>query len=366
MEDKEEIKEILVNHGEKAVEPLINCLKETYPNLDIKQTLAGIGEPAVARVIEEMRKDDNPEELVLELLNILEDTDSAALYVFHELRDKLPKLDMLHHRNIIFTYKLILNRHSRYTANLIIDYLHYDENEIIKKPSQVVYFREPVKEERDILIEIFQELEPEAIDPIINGLNENWSPEIKELLEDMLKDEDFEDRLQEYLKNTEDLEFKCQIAEIIHEIGNTPLKDLLQLMNSDVEDEELPDNPDKLTPKQLELAVCKIYREKGYYAIRTKNTNDKDQGADVILTKLGSERVAVQVKQSGSKVGNSAVQEVVASVRYYLCNSAMVVTNNYYTPEAVDLANANDVKLVNRDELRNLIISHYKLFKKED
>ncbi|WP_292486398.1 restriction endonuclease [Methanohalobium sp.] len=274
--DNIEIKKALVNHGEKAVEPLINCLKETYPNLEIKETLTDIGEPAVIQVMEEIRKGDNPDKLAWELLNILEDTDSAVPYVLHELRDKLPELDRINHKDIIFTYKSILNRHSKYTANLIIDYLKYDEGDMIKDYPQFVSFREPVDEEREILIEIFQELESEAIDPIINVLNENWEPEIKELLVDMLKDEDFEDRLQEYLRVTEDLAFKCQIAEIICEIGNVPLKDLLLIINSSDEDEELPDNPDKLTPRQLELAVCKIYREKGYYASRTKKTKDKD------------------------------------------------------------------------------------------
>ncbi|ADI75112.1 restriction endonuclease (plasmid) [Methanohalobium evestigatum Z-7303] len=364
--DNLEIKGALVNHGEKAVEPLINCLKETYPNSEIKDILADIREPAVIQVKEEIRNDENSEELIREFLSILENNDSAVPFVLHELRNKLPRPETIHHRIKIFTYKSILNRHSKYTANLIIDYLRHEEREMIKELSTLVYFRESVEDEREILIEIFQELEPEAIDPIINALNENWDPETRELLEDMLKDEDFEDRLQEYLKETDDLMFKCQIAEIICEIGNVPLKDILLLISRDGEDEELPDNPDKLTPKELEQAVCKIYRDKGYYASRTKKTNDKDQGADVILTKLGSKRIAVQVKQSSSKVGNSAVQEVVASMRYYLCNSAMVVTNNYYTSEAVDLAKANDVKLINREELRNLIISHHKLFKKEE
>ncbi len=37
----------------------------------------------------------------------------------------------------------------------------------------------------------------------------------------------------------------------------------------------------------------------------------------------------------------------------------MVVTNNYFTPAAVALANANNIELVDRNDLEELINKHW-------
>ena len=52
---------------------------------------------------------------------------------------------------------------------------------------------------------------------------------------------------------------------------------------------------------------------------------------------------------------NKAVQEVVAAKAIHRCTRGIVVTNNYFTASARQLANANDIELVDRDGLRNLI-----------
>jgi len=60
------------------------------------------------------------------------------------------------------------------------------------------------------------------------------------------------------------------------------------------------------------------------------------------------------------KVSNGAVQEVVAAKGLYRCTQGMVVTNNYFTDSAKQLAKANGIDLIDRDELKKLInkISH--------
>ncbi|MGB9938221.1 restriction endonuclease [Methanosarcina sp.] len=84
------------------------------------------------------------------------------------------------------------------------------------------------------------------------------------------------------------------------------------------------------------------------------------RSADLVLTSNEGIRTAVQVKRYSSKVSNGAVQEVVAAKGLYKCTQGMVVTNNYFTDCAKQLAKANGIELIDRNELRKLInkISH--------
>ena len=104
---------------------------------------------------------------------------------------------------------------------------------------------------------------------------------------------------------------------------------------------------------KFEKYVQDLYRAHGYYVAHTQLSGD--QGADLILSTKDGERIAVQTKRHSNRVSNKAVQEVVASKALYNCNRCMVVTNNYYTQSAIELANANNVELVDRDGLMRLI-----------
>ena len=109
---------------------------------------------------------------------------------------------------------------------------------------------------------------------------------------------------------------------------------------------------DVMTSDEFEHYLADLYREKGYAAFVTKKGGD--QGADVILNKK-RERIVIQAKRYSSKVGNGAVQEVVASIKYYNANKAIVITNNYFTKPAKELAKANSVELIDRDKLKKLM-----------
>lgn len=75
-----------------------------------------------------------------------------------------------------------------------------------------------------------------------------------------------------------------------------------------------------------------------------------DQGADLIAIKNGV-RYAIQAKNYSDKVSNKSVQGIVASLKYYGAEEAMVVTNNYFTDSAKELAARNQVRLIDRDKL---------------
>ncbi|MCZ8514352.1 restriction endonuclease [Paenibacillus filicis] len=80
-----------------------------------------------------------------------------------------------------------------------------------------------------------------------------------------------------------------------------------------------------------------------------------DQGVDLILKK-DSKKIAVQAKRYKGKVGNSAVQEILAGRTYYDCSEGWVVTTSYFTESAKNLASKVKIKLIDREELIKLLI----------
>ncbi len=112
---------------------------------------------------------------------------------------------------------------------------------------------------------------------------------------------------------------------------------------------------DVMNGYDFESFIGSLYEKMGYSVELTPKSGD--QGADLIITKLG-ERTAVQTKNYKGKVSNKAIQEVVASKKYYGCTTCFVVTNSYFTESALELGEVNNVKLIDRDEL-NALINNY-------
>lgn len=114
---------------------------------------------------------------------------------------------------------------------------------------------------------------------------------------------------------------------------------------------------DEMKGYQFEDFLLTLFKKKGFTVIQTKASGDF--GADLILQR-NEKRVVVQAKRYTKKVGIRAVQEAVSALAIYGAKEAWVVTNNYFTDAAVQLAKANSVKLINRDDLMNLIITSNK------
>lgn len=105
---------------------------------------------------------------------------------------------------------------------------------------------------------------------------------------------------------------------------------------------------DVMDGKTFEEFLAARYRRLGYDVEVTRYRGDF--GADLVLTKEGV-RTAVQAKRWSKPVGLDAVQQVVAAKAYYHCQLAIVVANQPFTPQARELAAANDVKLWDREVL---------------
>lgn len=66
-------------------------------------------------------------------------------------------------------------------------------------------------------------------------------------------------------------------------------------------------------------------------------------------------KYAIQCKNYSSKVGNRAVQEAYSGKDYYNADIAVVMTNNFFTPAAIETADSLDVELWDRDKLNGMI-----------
>ena len=106
---------------------------------------------------------------------------------------------------------------------------------------------------------------------------------------------------------------------------------------------------DKMTGEDFEKYLKANFENMGYKASLTPKTND--YGADILLRRK-KEKIVVQAKRYKNKVGNGAVQEIVAAMSYYKATKAMVVTNSSFTKNAVKLAKANHVVLWDREKIR--------------
>jgi HJR/Mrr/RecB family endonuclease len=105
---------------------------------------------------------------------------------------------------------------------------------------------------------------------------------------------------------------------------------------------------------EFEDFLAGLYKKAGYKVFSTPKSGD--QGADLIIEKDGF-KIAVQAKKYSGKVNNKAVQEVVAAMKYYDCDKAMVITTGFFTKGATDLAERNNVTLKNKTALNILIDS---------
>lgn len=99
---------------------------------------------------------------------------------------------------------------------------------------------------------------------------------------------------------------------------------------------------------EFERFVGTLFVADGYHIEYTRISNDK--GIDLIARKNGTS-IGIQCKCYSSSVGISAVQEVFAGKSYYSLDKALVITNNYFTQAAIDLAKSTGVILWDRNIL---------------
>lgn len=113
------------------------------------------------------------------------------------------------------------------------------------------------------------------------------------------------------------------------------------------------DDVDMMSGVEFEEFISYLFKRMGHTVNSTPASGD--QGIDVVAVKNGL-RIGIQTKRYASSVSNKAIQEVVAGIKYYGLEKAIVITNNYFTKSAVELGLSNDVILWDRNILKEKII----------
>jgi restriction system protein len=118
------------------------------------------------------------------------------------------------------------------------------------------------------------------------------------------------------------------------------------------------DDIDTMPGHQFEQYVARLMQEQGYSTTVTKGSGDL--GVDIIAQKNGV-RYAVQCKRYGSNIPRTAISDAVAGKQHYKCTQAMVVTNQYFTQGATELARSTQCILIDRA----LLASWVRQFRRE-
>lgn len=110
---------------------------------------------------------------------------------------------------------------------------------------------------------------------------------------------------------------------------------------------------DNMTGEQFEIYLKYYFQKLGYKVELTSRRSD--YGADLILKK-DDEVIVIQAKRYSKAVGIRAVQEIIGAMSYYRASKGIVVTNNYFTSNAVNLAQKSSIELWDR----NIIIDKFR------
>ena len=106
---------------------------------------------------------------------------------------------------------------------------------------------------------------------------------------------------------------------------------------------------DRMQGRQFEEFMAGYFEIQGFRVILTQASGD--YGADLVITHPNGFKTAVQLKRYSSSVGVSAVQEAISGKSYCGTDHAMVVTTDYFTNNAKELASVSRVELWDRARL---------------
>lgn len=110
---------------------------------------------------------------------------------------------------------------------------------------------------------------------------------------------------------------------------------------------------DSMDGAEFERYCAYLLEKNGFHNVRVTKTSG-DHGIDV-LAKRNNYTYAIQCKRFSGKVGNRAVQEAFTGRALYNANVAVVLTNNFFTDQAIEDARALGVQLWDRNDLIRMI-----------
>lgn len=127
----------------------------------------------------------------------------------------------------------------------------------------------------------------------------------------------------------------------------------LRFYTSKIKKQILPLSFDTMNGHEFEFFCASLLKKNGYDRINVTRGSG-DQGIDIIAYRDGI-KYGIQCKCYSGDIGNKAVQEVFAGKTFYECHVGVVLTNQYFTKSAIELAKKNGIILWDRKKLMELV-----------
>ena len=153
------------------------------------------------------------------------------------------------------------------------------------------------------------------------------------------------------LLNNDNFSIKNDILCLSCSVNNLSVE--LQFYASQTRLQQVQLNFDSMEGHEFEFFCASLLRKNGYEQINVTRGSG-DQGIDIICYRDGI-KYGIQCKCYSADIGNKAVQEVFAGKAFYECHIGIVLTNQYFTKSAIELAKKNGIILWDRKKLMELI-----------
>ncbi len=115
----------------------------------------------------------------------------------------------------------------------------------------------------------------------------------------------------------------------------------------------LPDDMDLMEGHEFEFFCAELLKKQGFLEVEVTK-GSRDYGVDILASKDGV-TYAIQCKCYTTPIGVKAIQEAYAGRDYYDCMVGAVMTNQYFTTPAVEVAKKLKILLWDRGYLDSVI-----------
>jgi len=104
---------------------------------------------------------------------------------------------------------------------------------------------------------------------------------------------------------------------------------------------------DQMNEAVFERYLALLFTRMGY---QVRRVNYADNVSTLVATGHGMSYV-IQARRNRRKVGIRAIEDAIATRKHLKCERAIVVTNNYFSSQARQMAKANQVITMDRNDL---------------
>lgn len=115
----------------------------------------------------------------------------------------------------------------------------------------------------------------------------------------------------------------------------------------------LPGDMDLMEGHEFEFFCAELLKKQGFLEVEVTR-GSRDYGVDILASKDGV-TYAIQCKCYTTPIGVKAIQEAYAGRDYYDCMVGAVMTNQYFTTPAVEVAKKLKILLWDRGYLDSMI-----------